>query len=94
MNNDDYANDSNSIEKSYMLTTIDNPFDPFEQFIPWFMYDTQKGYNTCSTLARVANITDDMSQEEQIRETNRAIDEIIQFDFLDIYQKVEPKRII
>ena len=29
-----------------MLTTIDNPFDPIEQFTSWFMFDNEKGYNS------------------------------------------------
>ena len=32
------------MEKECMLTTIDNPFDPFEQFDEWLMFDKQKGY--------------------------------------------------
>ena len=36
-----------------MLTTIDNPFNPFEQFVEWYMYDQQKGYNTYSRIARL-----------------------------------------
>lgn len=71
-----------------MLTTTDNPFDPFEQFTSWFMFDVEKGYNTCGYLARIAKLTDDMSEEEVDRETERAIDEIIQYDFLNIYKKV------
>ena len=70
------------------LTTIDNPFDPFEQFTSWYLFDAEKGYNTCSRLARIANISDDMSQNEIDEETERAIDEIIKYDFLNIYTKV------
>ena len=25
------------------LTTADNPYDPFKQFVPWFLFDTEKG---------------------------------------------------
>ena len=71
-----------------MLTTIDNPFDPFEQFTSWLMFDIEKGYNSCGRLARIAQITEDMSQVEIDRETERAIDQIIQYDFLNIYNKV------
>ena len=71
-----------------MLTTIDNPFDPFEQFTSWLMFDIEKGYNSCGRLARIAQITEDMSQVEIDRETERAIDQIIQYDFLNIYKKV------
>ena len=76
-------------EKEYMLTTFDNPFDPFEQFTQWFLFDIGKGYNTCSYLARVANTTDDMTQKEKDSEIERAIDEIISYDFRNIYKKVE-----
>ena len=76
-----------------MLTTIDNPYNPFDQFTDWFMFDIEKGYNTCGYLARIANVTDDMSDQETSDEINRAIDEIIKYDFRDIYQKVEPKNV-
>ena len=71
-----------------MLTTFDNPFDPFEQFDSWFLFDVEKGYNTCSYLARIAKISDDMTQKEIDEENERAIDEIIRYDFLNIYKKV------
>ena len=71
-----------------MLTTFDNPFDPFEQFASWFMFDIQKGYNTCAYLGRIANISDQFSQEENEREVERAIDEIVQNDFRNLYCKV------
>lgn len=71
-----------------MLTTFDNPFDPFEQFTSWFMFDVEKGYNSCSYLARIAKLTDDMSDQEISNEIERAIDEIIQYDFMNIYKKV------
>lgn len=84
--------DNNSIKNSdCMLTTHDNPYDPFEQFNLWFMFDIEKGYNTCGHLARVAQITSDMSQVEVDRETERAIDSIIANDFLNIYKKVTPE---
>ena len=70
------------------LTTFDNPFDPFEQFASWFLFDTEKGYNSCSRLMRIANITDDMTQEDADIEIERAIDEIIKYDFMNIYKKV------
>ena len=70
------------------LTTFDNPFDPFEQFRDWFLYDVEKGYNTCGYLARIANVPDSFSQVEANREIERAIDEIIQYDFMNRYKKV------
>ena len=74
--------------KDYKLTTVDNPFDPFEDFTSWFMFDVEKGYNTCSYLARIAQFSDDMTQKEIDEETERAIDEIIKYDFANIYIKI------
>ena len=71
-----------------MLTTYDNPFNPFEQFSSWFLFDVEKGYNTCSYLARIAKLSDEMSQQEENEEVERAIDEIIKYDFMNIYKKV------
>ena len=77
------------MENECMLTTFDNPFDPFEQFTSWFLFDVEKGYNTCAYLARIAKLSDENSDEENNREIERAIDEIIQYDFMNIYKKVE-----
>lgn len=72
-----------------MLTTIDNPFNPFTQFDSWFMFDVEKGYNSCSRLDRIANLSDEMSEEETNKEIERAIDEIIKYDFLNVFKKVK-----
>ena len=72
-----------------MLTTFDNPFDPFEQFTSWFLFDIEKGYYTCAHLARIVNLSEDLSQIEEEREIDRAIDTIIENDFLNIYKKVK-----
>lgn len=75
-----------------MLTTIDNPYDPFEQFTNWFLFDVEKGYNTCSRLGRLVQFTDDMTQQEMDAEEERVMDIIIKYDFLDIYKKVTRKQ--
>jgi hypothetical protein len=71
-----------------MLTTIDNPFNPFEQFDEWLQFDIEKQYYSCSRLARIAKLTDDMTEREIAIETERAIDEIIKYDFTNTYKKV------
>ena len=74
-----------------MLTTVDNPFDPFEQFTSWFLFDEEKGYHTCSYLGRIARTSDQLSEEENELENERAIDEILKYDFRNIYKKVVQK---
>ena len=79
------------MDTEVMLTTFDNPFDPFDEFVSWFMFDVEKGYYTCSRLARIARYSEDFSTIEDKKETERAIDEIIDNDFLNIYKKVTRK---
>lgn len=76
------------MSRQCMLTTVDNPFDPFEQFTSWLLFDIEKGYNSCSRLARIAHFQDDFTQREIDAENERAIDEIIKYDFMNIYKKV------
>lgn len=71
-----------------MLTTFDNPYDPFEQFDSWYMFDLDKGYNSSSYLDRIARTSDQLTEEENDKEIERAIDEIIKYDFINIYKKV------
>lgn len=79
------------MENNYLLTTKDNPYDPFDQFNLWFMYDIEKGYYSCARLARVARIADDMTPQEEDAEILRAIDSIIANDCLDIYARASKK---
>lgn len=71
-----------------MLTTFDNPYNPFEQFEEWFLYDVGQGYNTCGYLDRVADLPNDLSDEEEKTATEQAIDSIILHDFMNIYKKI------
>ena len=72
-----------------MLTTSDNPYDPFEQFQSWFLFDVEKGYNSCAYLGRIARTSEQLSDEENNIIIEEAIDEIIKYDFMNIYKKVK-----
>lgn len=72
----------------YAITTVDNPFDPFEQFDEWFRFDEDKGYNSCSYLARIAHTSDSLTDEENETEIERAINEIVFFN-PKLYRKVK-----
>ena len=71
-----------------MLTTIDNPFDPFTEWDQWRRYDEDKKYYTCGYLARIAKTADDLTDEENVKEIERAIDEILSININGLYKKV------
>lgn len=71
-----------------MLTTIDNPFDPFTQFDEWYAYDESRGYHTCGLLARIAKSSNELTLAEEEIIIRRAIDEIVRLNILGIYKKV------
>lgn len=78
--------------KECMLTTTDNPYDPFDQYDLWYNFDLNRSRTNgtkdcCSYLARIARTSDQLTEEENNREIERAIDEIIKYDFLNIYEK-------
>lgn len=75
-------------KEACMLTTFDNPYNPFTQFDQWFLFDTEKGYNTCDYLGRVTKTSDEFTDEEYNQAIEAAIDEIIKYDFMNIYKKI------
>lgn len=79
-------------EESY-LTTIDNPYDPSKDFDAWFVEDMRLGYNSSAYLARIATMfygySEDMSDEQKDAVVENAIDDIIQYDFLNLYRKIK-----
>lgn len=70
------------------LTTIDNPYNPFKDWNSWFLFDVEKGYNSCAYLARVTHTSNQLSDKENDEEIEKAIDEIIKNDPFNIYRKV------
>lgn len=64
----------------YMLSTEDNPFDPFTEFKSWLSYDLAKGYNTCGYLARVSE-TSDLSDREERLAIHQAIEDAVRYNF-------------
>lgn len=74
--------------KACRLTTVDNPFDPFEQFDEWLNYDSINGYNSCALLARILKTSEQFTDQENEEAVEDAIDEILKYDFQGLYKKV------
>lgn len=75
--------------RQVMLSTVDNPFDPFTAFDSWDTWDRQAGYCCTAFLARVVKTSEELSEGDQMLAVERGIDEIVKYDELDVYIKLE-----
>jgi hypothetical protein len=73
----------------HMLTTVDNPFNPFTDYNAWFGWDIAAGYHTVEFLARIVRTSDDLSEGDQEQAIEQGIDEIVSENVLGVYKKVE-----
>lgn len=72
----------------YMLTTVDNPCNPFTEFNEWMAFDIAHGYHTLSILARIVNTSDDLSEADQLLAIQQAIEEIVKENVSGMFRKV------
>jgi hypothetical protein len=72
----------------HMLSTTDNPYNPFTHFDEWFAWDTQAGYNTAGLLARIINTSDELSEAQQDYAMEEAINEIIRENVSGMHMRV------
>lgn len=72
-----------------MLTTVDNPYDPFIDFDDWYRFDQEHNYFSCEKLAEILPDLNDSNEVESVRITEAAIDYIVKNDPLNIYTKVQ-----
>ena len=80
------ANDSGQV----MLSTIDNPYNPFDDFKKWFVYDEVVGaHHSCSLLAKHSTTGIDASDEERAKDIEQAIDDIVLNDPTGVFIKVK-----
>lgn len=71
------------------LTTVDNPYDPKDDFYSWYDFDMQNGYDTCGKMDRLLKLENDMSENEEIIENNRVVDRLFELDFTDTFRIIE-----
>ena len=72
-----------------MLTTVDNPYNPFENFEDWYIYDQDHRHFSCERLAEVVGDLNDSNEVEKIKITESAINYIVANDVLGKYAKVQ-----
>lgn len=73
----------------HMLTTVDNPYNPFKDFDAWYQWDTAAGYHTTSFLARIVRSSDALSDADQALAIEQAIQEIVKENVNGMYRMVE-----
>lgn len=72
-----------------MLTTIDNPYNPFDDYDEWYAWDDRKGYHTPGLLARIAAVSEELSEVDQSLAIETAIDEIVEQNVSGVHIKVQ-----
>ena len=72
-----------------MLSTSDNPYDPFTQFDEWYTFDVSHGYDCCGYLDRIARTSLELSEKDNNQAIDQAIDEILMYNLSGNYIKVE-----
>lgn len=77
--------------ENVMLTTIDNPWNPFTHYDEWFAEDRRLGYHTPALLARVTVSSNELSEYDQELDIIRAIDEIVTENVSGMHRKVSPE---
>lgn len=77
-------------DTEYMLTTWDNPYNPFTEFELWFKHDMVYGHNTCGLLNQTAVTNSIQSDELNEKDVNDAIDYIVNKNPF-IYRKISSK---
>lgn len=75
--------------KEVMLSTSDNPYNPFTQFNEWYVFDRSHGYDCCGYLDRIARTSLELSEKDNNQAIDQAIDEILSYNLSGNYIKVE-----
>ena len=63
-----------------MLSTDDNPYNPYLNWDEWYQFDEDKGYHSCSYLGRLVKTVDNLSDKDYERMIDLAIDEIVKYN--------------
>ena len=80
------------VSTMYALSTIDNPFNPIDDYDRWLSYDISHGYNSSQWVGRLAKTSDFLSEQENMKEIEDAIDSIVAVDpnfYIKVSKEIE-----
>ncbi|MCK4824985.1 hypothetical protein KA005_55055 [bacterium] len=61
----------------YLLTTTDNPYNPFTQWLRWYYQDLRLGHDTPGLLARLATSSEAIDDEAN----EAAMRDVVKYNF-------------
>lgn len=71
-----------------MLSTIDNPYSPFDEYLQWHSFDERHGYQSASLLARICQMSNELSPADEAKAIELAVDEIVRENVRGVFIKV------
>lgn len=72
-------------EDKVLISTIDNPFNPFLDFDNWYAEDIRLGHDTSGLMQRLFVDYPDMSDRDNAIEYARVVRELFQLDPGELY---------
>ena len=72
----------------YMVTTIDNPWDPFSHYHEWLSYDTEHGYNTDQWIYILTRTSNDLLPDEIDEQIDAGVDRLLEIDPFGLHVKL------
>mgnify|MGYP006872973372 CR=1 FL=1 len=69
-------------------TTVDNKFDPFDEWDDWYAFDRDHGYLTCERVAKLTHTSKDLSPLDNAQAIEDGIDRLIRINPIGIHKKV------
>lgn len=72
----------------YMVTTIDNPWNPFTHYREWLSYDMQNGYFTDQWMYALTKTSNDLRDEEIQEQIDAGVTRLLELDPYGLHVKV------
>lgn len=60
-----------------LITTADNPWNPYTNWDEWYRFDMQHGYDTCGRLSRLAPIAEFLPETIQNEILSDAMEQML-----------------
>lgn len=85
---------SDASATEHMLSTRDNPHNPWTHFEEWLVFDTLAGYHSLSLIGRLVYMVNELTQEDEDRITEEIISEIVEENVSGMHIRVpQPKSV-